>query len=126
MHRWMLLLFLGIVLTRCAATGTKVAPDQLTQFERGKTTYADVVAALGKPTSMALAADGSRHLIYTYTQNQMKWETFVPIVAMFSQGATAETTTVTLDFAPTGVLVSYTASAGQTQLGTGFSSGAKQ
>jgi len=103
-----------------------VEADRLTQFERGKTTYHDVVAALGKPTSMTLAADGSRQVIYSYTQNQMKWENFVPIVAMFSQGATAETTTVTLDFDPTGVLMSYTAAEGQTQMGTGFSSGAKQ
>ena len=72
MHRWMLPLFLGMVLTSCAATGTKVAPEQLTQFERGKTTYYDVVAALGKPTSMTLAADGSRQVIYAYSQNQMK------------------------------------------------------
>src|SRR5215471_21716314 len=125
-HRWTLLLFLGLALTSCAAIGTKVAPDQLTQFEKGQTTYPEVVAALGKPTSMTLAADGSRQVIYAYTQNQMKWENFVPIVALFSQGATAETTTVTLDFDPTGVLVSYTASAGQTQMGTGFSSKAKQ
>ena len=103
-----------------------MAPEQLTPFERGKTTSYDVVAALGKPTSMTLAADGSRQVIYSYSQNQMRWENFVPIVAMFSQGATAETTMVTLDFDPTGVLVSYTASEGQTQLGTGFSSGAKQ
>ena len=121
-----LLLCLCLLLPSCMATGTKVTTDQLTQFTRGTTTYADVVAALGKPTSMTLAADGSRHVTYLYSQNQMKWETFVPIVAMFSQGATAETTTVTLDFAPTGVLVSYTASEGQTQMGTGFSSGAKQ
>jgi len=125
-YRWILPLFLGLVLTSCAATGTKVEADRLTQFERGKTTYHEVVAALGKPTSMTLAADGSRQVIYSYTQNQMKWENFVPIVAMFSQGATAETTTVTLDFDPTGVLMSYTAAEGQTQMGTGFSSGAKQ
>jgi len=75
---------------------------------------------------MTLAADGSRQVIYSYSHNQMQWENFVPIVAMFSQGATAETTTVTLDFDPTGVLVSYTASEGQTQMGTGFSSGTKQ
>ena len=100
--------------------------DRLTQFERGKTTYAEVVAALGTPTSMTLAADGSRQVTYIYNQNQMKWENFVPIVAMFSQGATAETTTVILDFDPQGVLLSYTAAEGQTQMGIGFNSGAKQ
>src|SRR5215471_5183249 len=101
-----LLLCLCLLLTSCSAMGTKVEADRLTQFERGKTTYHEVVAALGKPTSMTLAADGSRHVTYIYSQNQMKWENFVPIVAMFSQGATAETSTVTLDFDPQDVLIS--------------------
>ena len=64
MHRWTMLLFLGMALTRCASMGTKVEADRLTQFERGKTTYTEVIAMLGKPTSMTLAADGSRQLTY--------------------------------------------------------------
>ena len=126
LYRLMWPLFLGMALMSCSATGTKVDADRLTQFERGTTTYAEVVAALGTPTSMSLAADGSRQLIYAYSQNQMKWQNFVPVVAMFSQGATAETSYVTLDFDPQGLLVSYTATQGQTQSGTGFNSGAKQ
>jgi len=85
-----------------------------------------VVAALGTPTSMTLAADGSRQLTYAYTQSQMKWQNFVPVVAMFAQGATAETSQVTLEFDSQGRLTSYTATQGQTQMGTGFTSGARQ
>ena len=126
MCRWLMLLCLGLALTSCYAMGTKVETDRLTQFERGKTTYYDVVAALGKPTSMALAADGSRQLTYSYSQSQLKWENFVPGLAMFAQGTTAETSQVTLEFDPQGILTSYTATEGQSTTGTGFTSGKRQ
>jgi hypothetical protein len=110
----------------CVATGTRVDEGQLLQFERGRTTYFEVVARLGKPNSSALAADGSRQIAYVYTQQQLKVQNFIPVVALFTQGSTAETSTVTLDFDPHNRLVQFTATQGQTAVGTGFNSGAKQ
>ena len=50
----------------------------------------------------------------------------MPVLAMFAQGATAETSQVTLEFDPQGLLTGYTATEGQTTQGFGFNSGAKQ
>ena len=48
------------------------------------------------------------------------------IVSMFARGATTEQTTVILEFDAHQVLVSYSATAGDMAIGTGFSSGQKQ
>ena len=110
----------------CVSMGTKVEEGQLRQFEKGRTTYFDVVAVLGKPNQTTLASDGSRQVQYVYTQVQSKIENYIPIVAAFTQGATSETSTVTLTFTPQEVLLDYTATTGQTVVGSGFLSGAKQ
>jgi hypothetical protein len=114
------------LLPGCMAVGTRVDEGQLLQFERGKTTFFEVVAQLGRPNSSTLAADGSRQIAYVYTQQQLKVQNFIPIVSAFTQGATAETSTVTLDFDPQQRLVQFTATQGQSTVGTGFTSGAKQ
>lgn len=119
---WLLLLFLA----GCVATGTKVTEEQLGAFQRGRTTYYDVVASLGRPTASTLHHDGTRQAVYVYSQSQLKAINFVPIAAMFAQGASSETTTVTLEFDARNVLLSYAASQGQTTVGSGFQSGGKQ
>ena len=120
-------LFLAaLVLSSCMAVGTRVDESQLTHFERGRTSYYDVVATLGKPNAATLFADGSREVVYSYSQQQLKVENFIPIVAMFAQGSTTETTTVTLMFDAQDRLVTYTATQGSMVVGTGLASGAKQ
>lgn len=126
MSRLVLPLLAGLALVSCVATGTKVTEEQLFTFQRGHTTYFDVVARLGKPTQTTLLHDGTRQAVYVYTQAQLKPENFIPLVAMFTQGATSETTMVTLDFDARAILTGYTASQGQATTGTGFQSGAKQ
>jgi hypothetical protein len=120
------LMLVMLFLPGCMAIGTRVDEGQLLQFERGKTTYFEVVAQLGRPNTSTLAADGSRQIAYVYTQQQLKVQNFIPIVAAFTQGATAETSIVTLDFDPQARLIQFTAVQGSTQVGTGFTSGAKQ
>lgn len=125
MHRIGLVVLLAM-LAGCVSIGTKVDETTLTQFERGRTRYQDVLTVLGKPNTSTLNSDGSRQIAYVYTQSQMKPQNFIPIVAAFTQGASSETSTVTLDFDSSQVLVRFTATTGQTAVGTGFSSGARQ
>ena len=119
-----LLLALGLV--GCVATGTKVTEAQLGQFQPGYSTYQEVLGALGPPNQSTLHSDGTREAIYLYTQMQLKPLNFVPILAAFSQGSTAETTTVTLLFDARGMLASFSAAQGQTTVGTGLLSGGRQ
>ena len=125
MHRRLILLGCAL-LAGCVATGTKVTEEQLGAFQRGLTTCPEIVTVLGKPTQSTLHSDGSKELVYSYTQSQVKPINYVPILAAFARGETAETTTVALLCDPRQVLVSYTATSGQSTIGYGLSSGAKQ
>jgi outer membrane protein assembly factor BamE (lipoprotein component of BamABCDE complex) len=124
--RYVFLFIAVLSLSACAAYGTKVDQDKLSQFVKGKTTYAEVVRELGKPTQNTINADGSRTIMYVYGQSQAKAESFIPFVGGFLGGATSENTTVTLNFDTKNILVSYTASEGSAEMGTGLTSGRKQ
>lgn len=114
------------LLASCASTGTKVEQSALLAFQKGQTPCAEVIQTLGPPNLSHLRDDGSRQLVYSYTQVQAKWQNFVPVVGAVAQGATAETTETTLECSPAGILVGYVSSKGQTKSGYGLSSGAKQ
>src|SRR4029450_170457 len=110
----------------CGATGGKVEERRLQEFRKGETTYQEVVQALGKPTYNELREDGSRQMVYTYTQQQIRATSFVPILGSFVRGADSEQTNVVLDFDPQQRLVTYRSTSGQLGQGTGFVSGARQ
>jgi hypothetical protein len=103
-----------------------VSHETLQQFQRGQTTYTEVVQALGPPTAHTLHADGTRQLVYSYTQSQANAANFLPVVGTFLAGAASEHTIVQMDFDAQGLLTHYTATEGSTAVGTGLSSGARQ
>jgi SmpA / OmlA family len=125
MRRGVILLLLT-VLAGCYAVGTKVSEDQLLTLEKGRTTYEQMVQALGKPNTVTLRDDGTRQAVYTYTQTQLRAQNFIPILAAFTQGADTEQTSVVLEFDSQARLVSYSSMSGQMGLGTGLTSGARQ
>jgi outer membrane protein assembly factor BamE (lipoprotein component of BamABCDE complex) len=126
MMRYISVIVALFALTACMSMGTKVDQDKLARFEKGKTTYAEVVQQLGKPTQSTLNSDGTRTVVYTYMQSQAKAANFIPIVGAFTGGADTENTSVMLNFDKDSVLTNYSATQGSTAIGTGLSSGARQ
>lgn len=122
MRRLSLITFLS--LTACAASGVQIKPEQLSKFERGKTTYQDVVASLGKPNFTTMTADGTRTATYVYAESSIRPATFIPIVGAFAGGADMRSNSVMIMFDRDGVLQNYTASEGAMGTATGLSSGA--
>ena len=52
-------------LSACVATGKKVTQEQVSRFQKGKTTYQEVIADLGEPTNSTLHSDGEpRHQLH--------------------------------------------------------------
>ncbi len=120
-------IFLAVFsLAACASAGKKVDQETVSKFVKGKTTYAEVVQQLGKPTSSTIKSDGTRTAMYVYSQTQMKAATFIPIVGAFAGGSDTESTTTTLNFDKNTVLIDYTASESGLSGGSGFTSGARQ
>jgi outer membrane protein assembly factor BamE (lipoprotein component of BamABCDE complex) len=119
-----IILYIGaLLLAGCAATGVQVKPEQLSKFERGKTTYQEVVASLGKPNFTSMTADGARTATYFYAESSVQAATFIPIVGAFAGGADTRSNSVMMTFDRHGVLQNYTSSEGAMGTGTGFSAG---
>ncbi|MHB8389263.1 MAG: outer membrane protein assembly factor BamE domain-containing protein [Acidobacteriaceae bacterium] len=122
-------LFVGIALlalSGCMSMGTKVDQDQLSQFVKGRTTYAEVVQQLGEPTQNTINSDGTRTITYFYSQSQARAVDFIPVVGAFLGGSTSKDTTVTLNFDRRSLLTNYTATQGGMNVGTGIASGQRQ
>ena len=96
-----------VALAGCATTGREISSAQMTSMEKGKTTYAEVVARLGKPTMDVVTADGSRTTLYNFSKAGIKGATFVPIVGLFAGGMNVSGSSVTFSFTPDGVLKDY-------------------
>lgn len=124
--RQVFVFFAVLTLTACMSYGTKVDQDKLSQFQKGKTTYAEVIEKLGKPTQNTINSDGTRTIMYMYAQAQANAANFIPLVGSFLGGAESENTTVTLTFDKRNILTSYTASEGGAETGTGITSGRRQ
>jgi hypothetical protein len=110
-------------LSGCVAGGVKVEERQLSSFEKGKTTYAQVVGQLGAPNATTLMPDGRRVIVYSYVQAQARPESFIPLVGAFVGGADSRSNMVSLVFTRDGVLEAYSSTEAQYGVGTGFASG---
>jgi len=108
------------LLSGCASSGTKVDPAKVQAFQRGKTTYSEVIGQLGAPQGDALADDGTRTVIYSYAQAKARPEDFIPYVGLFAGGADAKVSGYTFKFDRDGVLVSYATVSGQNSVNTGL------
>ncbi len=110
----------ALALSGCVSVGAKIERSSLEEFHKGKTTYADVVAALGKPTQTYVTDKGDTTAIYSYFSAQPRPESFIPYVGAFVGGADMENSYVTLTFNKNGILTSYASSQGSMGSGHGF------
>lgn len=106
-----------MLLAGCVSAGVKVDEADLTKFEKGKTTYAQIVQTLGPPTSNSLLPDGRRLLAYTWVQARARPQNFIPLIGPLVGGADSRSTMVMIWIGADGTLASYSAS--QSQMGTG-------
>lgn len=97
----------AIAMAGCSTTGVEVRQEQLAQFQKGVSTEADVVAALGKPNAVRTSSDGSKSLVYAYARSQVRGATFIPVVGLFAGGADVHGTSTVFEFDAAGKLVSH-------------------
>ena len=113
----------ALVLSACASSGAKVTEQQLSQLKAGTTSWADMVAILGQPTSSTFTSQGTRMAIYSYAQVTTRPETFIPIIGAFVGGADIKSNAVALSFDRNGKLMNYSGSASAIGTGMGAASG---
>jgi outer membrane protein assembly factor BamE (lipoprotein component of BamABCDE complex) len=114
----------SLTLTGCASTGVQVDEAAVAKFEPGKTTYVEVVKALGPPTTSMVRSDGHRVILYTYAQARMRAATLVPLVGLFAGGMDTTSSNVSFEFDTHGVMINDSTSQTQLGAGTGLITGA--
>ena len=112
-----------IGLVGCATAGVKIDPNEAAAFERGKSTYADVVRKFGPPTTESVLGNGSRMIFYSYVRSSARPESFIPIVGPLVGGADSQSQMVSFRFGADGVLIDSTRTSSQIGVGTGLLSG---
>ena len=100
----------ALALAGCATSGREISVSQMGAMEKGKTTYAEVLQRLGKPTMDVITAAGDRTTLYNFSKAGIKGATFIPIVGLFAGGMNVSGSSVTFSFDPAGVLKDYSTS----------------
>jgi hypothetical protein len=113
-----------LVLAACVSSGVRVDEENLAAFEKGTTTYSEVITRLGQPTTNALMPDGRRMLMYTWVQARARPQNFIPIVGAFMGGADSRSSSVVIWINAVGKLEGYSASQSQYGIGRGLEAGA--
>lgn len=118
--------FVSLLALACASAGVQVRQDQVQDFAKGKTTWAEMVQRLGNPTSVGVTSDGTRVATYVYTHVQARASSFIPVVGVFAGGADQRTNTAIFRFDNDGRLIDYTMSEGNIGSGANLASNGPQ
>ncbi len=109
MRVFRVVVLIALIATACArGGGTRVTDDQLSGFVDGRTTAAEVIAALGPPTSDVRDSTGLRVLGYSFIGSRVNGAAFIPVVGPFAARASGEIRTVTFTFDGAGILTKHT------------------
>lgn len=103
-------LFIITLLSACISMGAKVDPKRLAEFEKGKTSYNQIITSLGKPTQTSILDDGNKKIEYIHYDAQATPASFIPFVGMFIGGVDTTTTSIALTFDKNDILKSYSSS----------------
>ena len=91
----------------CTATqGTRIDADQTTDFTKGRTTKAEVIAKLGAPYSDSSAPSGSV-LLYVFSKRTAQASNFVPVLNWFKGRTDSESQTCRFLFDTKGTYQSH-------------------
>jgi outer membrane protein assembly factor BamE (lipoprotein component of BamABCDE complex) len=104
----------------CAShSGKQVRPTQLGGFQKGVTTEAEVIRALGAPNTSTMNSDGEKTITYAFAQYKIRGSTFIPIVGLFTGGSDVKTNSTIFMFDKDGKMLSYNVSETKISSGVG-------
>lgn len=106
-----------IVLCGCAASGVQVSQEQAQSFQVGKSTYGEIVATLGPPTTTTMVSGGQKYAVYSYAAVSSRPQNFIPYIGPLVSGYDTKSSAVTFIFDSRDVLASMSST--QSNMGTG-------
>jgi hypothetical protein len=120
------LLLVALLLSACAASGVQVTEQQAQAFQVGKSTYAEVVAGLGEPTSVTSSSKGDRVAVYSYSAISSRPQNFIPYIGPWVSGYDTKSSAVTFVFDPRGVLKETNSTQNNMGAGANLAAGSPQ
>lgn len=112
-----------LLVSGCMSSGVMINEQQVQQFKRGETTEAQIVAALGAPTTIT-NMNGVRSITYSGVHAQTRPESFIPYIGGLVGGSDVRHSSYTFRFDPNGRLADIISSESAMGTGTGFAAGA--
>lgn len=113
----------ALLTSACMSSGVIINEQQVQQFKRGETTEAQIVAALGRPTTVT-NVNGQRSISYTGVHAQTRPESFIPYIGGLVGGSDVRHSSYTFRFDAYGKLADIISSESEMGTGTGFAAGA--
>jgi hypothetical protein len=101
----------------------KVSEQQAESFKVGVSTYSDVIATLGSPTSTSLDAKGNRTAAYNYSSVRSQPQNFIPYIGPLVAGYDNQSSAVSFAFDSRGVLTAMTSQQAGAATGTNLAAG---
>lgn len=117
---------LAALLSACAASGVQVTEQQAQGFKVGKSTYAEVVAGLGDPTTVNTSSKGERVAVYSYSAISSRPQNFIPYIGPWVSGYDSKSSAVTFVFDSNGILKETTSSQSNMGAGANLAAGSPQ
>ena len=111
---------LALTLSACATQGKKIDDQTISHVKKGYTTEQQVIAMMGKPTSVTMNSDGTKQLIYTYTHAHMNAASYIPFVNMFRSGVNSESQVFYITINKKGKVSDYTINNSHSETNTGL------
>ncbi len=105
----------ALLASGCATSGTKVTQAQVAEFRRGVTSYDEVIAALGRPTTATATPDGRRIAIYDYERIRVRATSFIPLFGAVVGGTDEESGWAVFHFDAADRLEQWDVTAGPTR-----------
>ena len=115
--RTFFILALAFGISGCASSGVQVTEQQAQAFKVGKSTYSEVIASLGEPTTTSVASFGNRVATYSYTASATRLQNYIPYIGQYISGSDTKSSAVSFTFNPSGVLTAMNST--QTNVGSG-------
>jgi len=106
--RLIVVILFSLALTGCATIGRIPTTEQQASFIVGKSTMADVMAALGKPMTSIARQGGGTTLQYALVDTSVTPQTLIPFVGYFIGGADSRVDNVMFMFDAGGMLIDST------------------
>ena len=107
------------------SVGHQIDQHRVDTLVKGKSTKADVRAAIGAPDNISKDLSGQESWIYSYSRSTVKGTTFIPYIGGLVGGSNTQTQQVVVVFGADGTVENVTSTYGGTEANANLTAGGK-